>query len=269
MTGWQNCVVTVGDWLLSWTLGASRDLTLLALAGITTAALLVVRRVFGQQQRLRRIAADERRLRALRSDARSTGDDDAIRRHRHVRRLVAIERLRAEIRPGLVGLLLLAAVMTWGNHRLDHFPIRDGESFRLSVTLPASAVGSLVHVVPQSGLSCEGSWILPVSLTAVRSTPLGRATWQLQADSAATIDRITVRYQGKTFRHPIVIDGRIAPLEFVRHGGDTVTQIHLRTYRPFGWIPGLERAGIAPWLAGLLMLVVVGYFGTKRLLRMP
>jgi hypothetical protein len=269
MTGWQDFVITLGDWLLSWTLGYPRDLTLLFIACFTSAALLVIRRVFGHHQQLRQIAEDERRLRTLISEARAEGDSDAARRHRRVRRWVALQRLRAEIRPGLVGLLLGVVIVTWGNHRLNHLPLREEQLFDFSVTRPASAVGSVVHVVPQSGLSTDGSWIRPVKLATEGSMPLGQATWRMCGENVGTLDRITIRHRGATFEHPIVIDGRTPPQDVVTHEGDTTTRLHLKTYRPFGLVPGMAILGLAPWLVGLAVLTLGGYLGAKRLLRIP
>ena len=269
MTSWQDWTIRLGDGLTSWTLGASRDVTLLLVAGLTTAALLVVRRVFGDQAQLRRIAEDERRLRLLTSEARSRGDVDAARRHRDVRRLVAVQRPRAELLPGLVGLLLAWTIVSWGNRRLDRLPLNAGEPFNFSITLPATAVGSVVHVVPQSGLTAADGWIRQVELAADRSTPLGRADWRLEADSAGAVESLAVRHRDATYQHPIVVDGRIPPQEIERHDTDTTTRIGLTTYKPFGFIPGVAGLGVAPWLSGWLVLTLGGFLGAKRLLRLP
>lgn len=260
---WQATCVRVGDALLGWLLDVPRDLSVVSLGVVLGLGLLAIRRATTNPGRLLQIAADERRLRELIRGAREAGDRDRLARCRHVRRLVAGQRARAESIAVLASVVVLLAIVPWGRQRLEYLPLRAGGPVSLLARLPASAVGEVAHVAPQPGMSADDGWVRIVESAVGTGAPHGAAQWRLRFEFAGTPYPVAVRFRSQSVAHRVLVDERHYETPIARHDGGLETEVRLTPYRPLGVLP--ERFLGLPGWAMLLTGVTAGVcFGARR-----
>lgn len=252
---WQEACCRLGDAVLGWLLWLPRDAALVLLAILSALTAVGLRRLVTDQVLLRRVRQDQRRLKQLIREARRRRDALARARYRRTAGAVALLRARQETRTLLVSLLPLAMLLTWASQRMHYLPPAAQEPVEFVAWLPSSAVGSVLHLVPSSGLRSQGGWVREITPSQREGSPRGTATWVLQA-AAADEHLLTLRFRERSFEHLVLIgQSRYAPPRRV-HGGDVETELRLSEYRPFGiaaaaWLP--------PWLLGYLVLVLIAY----------
>ena len=251
--------------MLGWLLWLPRDAALVLLAVLSVLLAVGLRRLVTDQPLLRRAQPGPAATQA--ADPRSTRirrDEPARARYRRTAGAVAVLRARQETRTLLVSLLPLAMLMTWASQRIHYLPPAPQEPVEFVAWLPSSAVGSVLHLVPSSGLHSQGGWVREVTPSQLDGSPRGTATWVLQAAASDNDYPLTLRFRERSFEHPVLIgQSRYAPTRRV-HGGDVETELRLREYRPFGIDAG---AWLPPWLLGYVVLALIAYPLLKRLLR--
>lgn len=260
---WRNVCGRLGDVLLGWLLWLPRDAALVLLALILVLLALGLRRLVTDPVLLRRIRQDQRRLKELIRQARVDRDASAQARYRRTAGAVALLRLRQELRALAVSLIPLALVVTWAAERIHLVPPAANEPVEFSVWLPSSAVGEVAHLVPEQELQSPGGWVRTVEQARRGARPRGTAQWILPAPASDRPYRLTVRFRGQSWDHPVLIgQRRYGPTRKI-HGADVETEIRLREYRPFG-IGGGGR--LPPWLLAYLALAASAYPLLKWLL---
>lgn len=261
---WQDVCCSLGDSLLGWLLWLPRDAALILLAVLSVLLAVGVRRLVTNQPRLRTIQHDQRRLRQLIREARLKRDEVARARYRRTAGAVSLLRARQEMRALLVSLLPLAALLTWASQRMPYLPPAPQEPLAFVAWLPSSAVGSVVYLVPTSGIRSRDGWVREVTPARRGGSSGGTAMWVLQAAAAGEAYGLTIRFRDRSFEHPVQIGQSDYSPPRRRHGDDFETELRLREYLPFGvdtrgWLP--------PWLLGYVFLTLVAYPLLKRALR--
>ncbi len=252
---WRDACCRLGDAVLGWLLWLPRDAALVLLAVLSALLAVGLRRLVTDQTLLRRARQDQRRLKQLIRESRLRRDEPARVRYRRTAGAVALLRARQEARTLLVSLLPLAMLLTWAAQRFPYLPPAPQEPVQFVARLPSSAVGSVLHLVPCSGLSSEGGWIREVTPSQRGGSPRGTATWVLQAAASGEY-LLTLRFRDRSFEHRVLIgQNRYAPTGRT-HGGDVETELRLREYRPFGIAAG---SWLPPWLLGYAVLVLIAY----------
>ena len=236
---WNQICLTVGDWLLGWSLGLPSDLTLLVVAVASAAVLTVLRLVATNQDLLGRAAADKKRLKQLIRQAKQDGDREAVRRDRKTASTVGLLALRAEGRLLLVAILPLAVLATWCMFRLGFHPPRAGKPVEFAVYTLISASGQLAHVVPQPGVECD-AWIARVE--AVRDEesvpkdieppygvepPYGLARWQLRAEARPEPYPVVFRLGDTSGTHDLLVGQAAYTVPAVYQGNGTASAVQM------------------------------------------
>ncbi len=259
---WNAVVLTIFDVVFGWLRGWSPDLALVVVSLASAFLLTQVRRWTTPQDLLRRIARDRRRLRELRREAKRAGDREAVRRARTLLGVIGLRAIRCEGRPLLVAIVPVLALATWCFERLDFRTTQLEEPTELALDTPRSAVGEVVHLVPQEGLSTK-SW---VSVVELEDDGLGRAVWPLYAEVGIAREALTVRFGDETIVHPIGW-GRDAPgPERVEHEGELTTHVRLTPVDLWGVVPAFPSLGILPWMIGYVLVILPGVWAAKRVL---
>jgi hypothetical protein len=260
-------VLVVGDLLGGWILLLPRDLGLLAV-GIVTALLLVgVRRWATDQGWLRRARDDAKRLKQLRREALARGDRAAADRHRTLAGRIGLMRLGGEGRPLIWAIVPVALLAVWAYERLPYLQPVPGAELAVHLVHPASAVGTLAHLVPEEGLEvADDRWI--TNFVADPANPRQSvATWRLKPTAD---QRLTLVSERGRFMHPLPLSGSSMPLVMIPHleDGTIVSHLDLVERRLFGVIPGLPAAMLPAWLVGYLILTIAMVPVTKRVFRL-
>lgn len=252
---WRDACCRLGDAVLGWLLWLPRDAALVLLAVLSALLAVGLRRLVTDQALLRRARQDQRRLKQLIREARLRRDEPARVRYRRTAGAVALLRASQEARTLLVSLLPLAMLMTWAAQRFHYLPPTPQEPVEFVAWLPSSAVGSVLHLVPRSGLHSQGGWVQGITPSQRGGSPRGTATWVLEAAAGGEY-LLTLRFRDRSFDHLVLIgQSRCAPAGRT-HGGDVETQLRLREYRPFGIDAG---AWLPPWLLGYVILLLIAY----------
>jgi len=242
----------ITDRLLGWLLWLPADAALVAIAVVSALLLMGIRRVATDQDLLRRCAADTKRLKELARDARRRKDRQARARCRATLGQIQLVKLRAELKPLLLSVVPIALLAIWCFARLAYVPPEPGEPVAVAVELPADEAASLLHILPQEGLTAADGWIRRADAAAEATAAVAR--WRLAADGRDEPYVLTIRHDGRTFTKQLIVDGRRygPPVELF---GDVAVRLDLTAYRPFGVVPGLGAA-LPPWIVGYLILVL-------------
>jgi hypothetical protein len=250
-------------------LGLSQDLALLAAILLTAVALVLVRRWTTDQGRLRRCAADVRTLKDLLRQAAASGDAAAADRHRVNLMRVRGKMLRSEGTPLLISLVPLAILGTWCFCRLGYVPLRAGDPVALRASLPASADGEIIHLVPQDGLDVDGGWIRRLKVEGSVVGTAAVAEWVVRGEARPTPYVLEFRMRERTLARELVLDGRhyVAPVQFLdgQDGGSVAVQMTM--YHPLGVVPGVPALGLPPWVIAYLILVIPSVWLLKRAMK--
>jgi hypothetical protein len=252
--------------LAGWTLWLPRDAALVLLALMTAGLALVLRRLCMNPHTLRLMREDLDQLKRLKRAARAAGDWAALTRFRRTATAVRWLQLRQEFRALLVSLGPLAIVMTWACARLEYLPPQPGETVTLTAWLPASAAGSVVHLVPQAGLDASAGWIREIVPSRQLGQPRGLATWIVRAYARPQAYSLVLRFRGRNVEHPLLV-GQTTYLPVRRiHGDDIESQVELRPYQPLG-IQSAAWWPLPAWLTWFAVLTLVAYWGGQSWLR--
>jgi hypothetical protein len=264
LDAWNHLSLTAGDLLLGWVLRLPRDLTLVVVALLTSALMVVVRYFTTPQDRLRRAAEDGRRLKQLARDAKGKGDQSARQRIKATQSMIGLIKLKAEGLPLLVSLVPVALLATWALFRLDFLPVKPAEPVELAVYTPAATAGEFVHVVPLDGVKPDGGWVRQVQAVTDDGPAHGLATWVLRADADAQPYHLLVRVRDRTLQRELIVGQRIYAAPVEDHGDDYVSEWKREPYRFLGFVPGIDAIGLPGWLIGYVILVVPFTMGLKR-----
>ncbi len=261
---WDSICLYVGDAVLGWTLAYPRDLVVIVISICLGGLLHAIRSATTDRHYLRQIAADKRRLNELIRVARAANDPEEIRRLKHIRSLVRAQQSQTELLSVCLSLLLLLALATWGQHRLADLPWSPGETVQLRISTPPSAVGEIIHVVPEENLQSVNGWVRTIQRDVVLGLPTGKAEWSLQLGVQAVPSMITIR-RGSTTIHHHLLDAQSRPADTVqRHGSRVETSLPPRPYQPLGLIPQQILPGLPGWAALLMLTSGAVVFGLRR-----
>ena len=169
-----NFCTTSVDFVLGWSLSLPRDVVLLIVALLTSLILTGVRVFTTNQEWLKRCKADKKRLSALIRQAKARSDKEAVTRHKNTIQLIALKGFSSEGLPLLVSLIPIAMLATWAFSRLAYLAPQPGKEVTLTVEFPAYAHGSVVTLVPQEGMKCDGGWARQIKSETLRFDSLGR-----------------------------------------------------------------------------------------------
>ena len=273
----NTVILNVMDFLVGWLLHLPTDAALVVVALGTSAILTFIRPFTTDQDLLRRCRADKKRLGELMRGAKRERDGAALARCRATQGLVAMMQMKAELKPLLVAVLPIAVLAVWCFARLGYLPARPGEPVTVNAYFAASAVGKVVHIVPVEGLSAEGGWVRRVEEKTpgvfMPSFPRGRisgiASWTLRAAGRTEPYVLAIRCDGRTIERPLLVDGRryIPPVELHEGGDVRAVETVLKSYKPFGFVPGISWLLFDPWLVGYLLLTIPFVFALRKLCR--
>lgn len=256
-----------GDLLLGWLLALPGDLSLFAVALLTSLTVVLIRRFTTDQELLGRCRADRKRLKALIKEAKAAKDQAARERYRRTDATVGLMLLRAELKPLLCALIPLGLLATWCFERLEYLPPELGAPVTLRFQCPRSAAGRLVHLVPAQGWQSEQGWIKRLTPSASDDFS-AEAVWTLTAAEAGPA-LLRIRSQDQSFAHPVEVGARRYAPVLVAHtpDGRLASSVELRQRQLFGVVPGWKFAGLAPWLVGYLLLTLPLVFLSRAVLR--
>ena len=276
------------DWILGWILYLPRDLSLLAVALLTSVSLTFARKWTTDQAWLRLAAADTARLAVLRREAKARGDREAARRSRDVGTRIKLMSLRYEWRPLLWAMLPVALLATWAFARLAYLPPVVGATIEVRAHLPASAANKQIHLAPEPGVEVQDGWMRTVvadqaqpptglwdradawftGLASKPPRPKAVASWRVVCldDQPHTLK---IRCDGRTYAFPLVA-GRNwyeAPETAYDDGSVQTVTTGLTERRLFGSVGGISIIFFAPWLVAYLLLAIPLVFVLKRVFK--
>ena len=264
----NNSIVAVMDVLLGWLLRLPSDLQLIAVALGSAIILTAVRVRTSNQDLLRRCREDKSRLKALIREAKQRKDRTALQRHRSTLGMIAMKQLRQEGRPLLASLLPIVLLATWAFHRLEFHPPVAGEPVEFSAHFPISAAGRIAHIAPGEGVVAANGWLQEIAAVVDQGPAHGVATWQLTASERAEPHRLQVRFDHRTFEHPLRVGTRTYEPPVRTHDEHLLrTEVKLRPVKLFGTVPGIPAILFPPWLTAYLLLVVPCVFILKRVFK--
>jgi uncharacterized membrane protein (DUF106 family) len=262
MLDWWNAVsLNLVDFLFGWLLVLPRQVAVVAIALITAALFVIIRKWTTNQDRLGRAAADLGRLQELRRQAKLVRDADALARIRATKTQISLIKMKAEGRPLLALMLPLLLLGAWSFQRLEFRPPAAGETIDVIASLPVSAEHDLVHLVPQPGLHAVNGWVQE-ALVAENDRPAATATWRLQGDAAAEPYPLLIRWKDRTLEHELLVGQHWYSPPRGKPDDDVEIAVGLRETRLLG-IPGLGE-WLPAWLAGYFLLTVVFALSLKR-----
>ncbi len=264
-------ILNLGDLLLGWILHLPRDLGLAAVALLTAALLVVVRRWTTDQERLKRVKQDQRILSQTIARAKEKGDRDDLARIKSLKTRIGMIKLRAEIKPLLWAIVPVAFLAAWAYVRLPYLAPEPGQPIEVRLLHPVSAIDQLTHLVPAAGIEAAQ----PVTHFREHADYPGQAvaSWLIRlpeydGDNAPLASLVLVSSRGR-FTHELESPPRPPPV-LVPHDAEGVvaSELILPERRLFGLVPGIPFLGLPAWLTGYLLIVIAGIPITKRLFKL-
>jgi hypothetical protein len=261
------------DVALGWLLVPGGPWPAVGLAVISAVAMVLVRRLVTDQDKLGRCAADKKRLKQLIREARGCRDKAAVKRHKATRTLVQLKLLRAEGWPLLLSIPIIGVLGTWGYYRLAYHPPRSNEAVVVELSLPPSAAGSLATLLPRDGLDAN-SWIAPV-VEGKGKPAHAVARWTVRAPARPEDYTLRMRARGQTYRHPLRV-GQPTCAETIRQHDRRFllpqSVVYLRPMKVLGVIPWFAptttTGTILPaWLVTYVLVVVPLVYLLKAVFR--
>ncbi len=262
---WSPFCLRLGDVLCGWLLYLPRDLSLLLLAGITAAIMLLVRRLVANQVRLGAAVRDDRRLRRLIRRSRRQHDGQRVQQYQRTRAKIARKRIKLEILPATISLLAVAVIVTWAAARLAYYPPSCRAPLQVVLYTPVTAVGKVVHLVPTSDMRTQGGWLREVGLDNGASPRRGIAAWKLLIPSPIRESTIQIRYDTITLQHPIRVGQLTHALPVKVHDNQFITRVVLKSYRPFSIVP--DTRWFPAWSIAYLCFTALFFFAGKYFFR--
>ena len=266
MTHFTDWLVRAVDFPLGWLLAMPRDAGLLGFALLTATLMTVTRRAVTNQNLLHRCSADLRRLKQFMREARKAGDKKWLGRLRTTVGQIKGMQLAADLRVLVVVLLPVAILAVWASERFDYFPPRVGEELVVRASFPVSSIDRITHMVPPPDLELK-STAIQIIRSDLQTPPLGLAEWTvLPMDKGEYA--ITIRHQGETAVHPLLVGRTIYFAPQQQHPGERLmrSEVVLKRYLPLGFDLGSHWIGLPPWMIGYLVLTLVLVPVLKRLL---
>lgn len=263
----NTVILYVTDLLLGWLLSLPKDIVLFVVAVGSAAILTLVRPFTTNQDLLARCGHDKRRLKELMREAKARKDKESAKRYGATRNMVSLKTLKAEGYPLLVAIIPIALLATWCFQRLEFHPPQLDEPIEITATFAASAVGELVHIVPEKGLTAESGWIQQVGEGIGDGAPRGSATWIVRATGAPRDYALKLRYNAKTYETQLRV-GRSTYSDPVTFHDDRLlsVEVAMEPVRLFNVVPGIPALLFAPWLVAYLLITIPFVFILKRLL---
>lgn len=268
MESLNTVILCIMDFLLGWLLHWPTDAVLFVIAIGSAAILTLVRPFTTNQEFLGRCSRDRKRLKALMKEAREQKNKEAFKRHRTTKGMVAWRTLKAEGYPLLVAIIPIALVATWCFQRLEFHAPRLGQPIELTAAFPASAVGDLVHIVPEEGLMARNGWIQEIEEIAGNDVPRGSATWVLLARDKPKQYTLRIRYKTNTYTRALRVGQQIysAPVTFHDDRLSSI-EVKMKPVKLFNVVPGIPAILFPPWLVAYLLITVPFVLILKRLLK--
>jgi uncharacterized membrane protein (DUF106 family) len=264
----SNFLTGLMDILLGWLLRLPSDVQIIAVAAGSAIILALVRRWTTDQDLLRRCRNDKARLKILVREAKDRKDDASVKRHRATLGLIAMKEFRQEGRPLLASLIPIALLATWAFNRLEFHPPAAGQPVEFAAYFPISAAGRLAHIAPADGVHAETGWIQEINAVTDDGGAHGLAKWRITADAGAGPRHLRVRFDSRTYDHPLRVGGPTVEPPLKKHDEHLlVTELKLQQAKLFGVVPGIPSLLFAPWLVAYLLIVIPSAFLVKKLLR--
>jgi hypothetical protein len=267
MTLLTEWLVRAVDFPLGWLMSLPRDVGLLVFAAGTALVMTLARRMVTDQDLLRRCAADLRQLKRLTGESRKEGDKQRLGRLRATAGLIKGMQLAADLRVLAAVLVPVAILAVWASERFNDIPPRVGEPLVVRASFPASSIDRVTHLVPSPDLELD-STAIQIIRSDGQSPPMGTAEWTVRPTDAGEFP-LTIRHQGESVVHRVVIGRTWYRTPVQPHGGErlTRTEVVLERYRPLGSNLGSDWTGLPPWMMGYLILTLVLVPVIKRGLR--
>lgn len=287
----NNLIVGLMDFILGWILYLPRDLELLVVAVMTSAALTLTRKWVTDQEWLSRAAADQVQLAQMLKEAKRAKNRDAIQRHKATVTLIKMQSMRFELKPLLWAIVPVALLATWAFSRLAFVPPQAGDPVEVRAYLPKSAIGQLIHVASEDGLEAMDGWVQPVvadqpapasgwwdrvgarlgALLGHRAPPQeGVAVWHIVSRDT-NVHTLRLRHAGRTYAKDFQAGTRhyATPAEVYPDAPVQRIELDQPQLRLFGAIGAIGYGGFSlpPWLVGYLLITIPFVPLLKRVLR--
>lgn len=179
--------------------------------------------------------------------------------------MIAMKQLRQEGKPLFASLLPIVLLATWAFNRLEFHPPAASEPMQFTAYFPISAAGRVAHIAPADGVVAATGWLQEINAVADQGPAHAVATWRLTASARPEAHRLQVRFDHRTFEHPLRVGARTYEPPVRKHDeGLLNTEVKLRPVNLFGIVPGIPSILFPPWLTAYLLLVVPCVFILKR-----
>lgn len=268
-------ILKLMDGLLGWTLTIPREWVLLGMALFTAFVMVLIRRFTSNQKLLHRCAADKSKLKELIRDAKSRGDKEAVARIRTTRNQVSQKAMGQEWKPLLFSILPMILITTWMWQRVAFVPAKADEPCVLRAEFPVTSAGRFAHLVPSDGVKAEGGLIKTIEAGKSADAETSTAEWTVIGKPG--IHQLTVRYEGLSYEHPLILDGAHYADQTREHDQRVnKTEILLKPTKLFGVVPGIPSKNvfgyfstpeIDPWMVGYLIVAILAVPLFKRVMR--
>ncbi len=265
MDAFYNALLSAGDLCFGWLLSLPSDVTLVAIAILTSLIFIVVRLFTTDQAYLKKCAADKTRLGELIAEAKKAGNKPAVQRFRTTVGQIGFKLMWVEVKPTLVALIPVGFLATWCLERIEFHPPKARDPIEVSFHLPVSASGQLVHLTPVKGLASEGGWIRRMGKE--EGDPLASmAAWKISFEEPGSHE-LLFRYADKTFSQTVQVGQKhYAPkYKFYPDGDKYASVVNMRPRMLFGVVPGIDALAMAPWMVGYLFITIPLVFINKKL----
>ena len=267
MDAFYNFILAAGDLCFGWLLSLPSDVSLLAVAVITSVVFVVVRLFTVDQELGRCCSADKKRLKVLIKEAKAAHDKHGVNRYRATVGRIGMKLMKMEVKPTLVALLPVTFLALWACERLDCFPPKAHEQVEVSFHYPVSACQRIAHLAPLKGVVSEGGWIK--RFDEEEGDPLAAmAVWKLRFDQVGSY-KLKFRFDDKTYEHEVLVGARyyMLTMQLYPENKKIASVIRLPQRMLFGIVPGYAPLGCKPWMVGYLLLTVPLVFINKALFR--
>jgi len=266
----NDICLSIGDPLFGWLLHLPNHVAIVIVAVATSAILTFVRLFTTNQDRLRRCKEDKKRLKELAREARRDRDKEARKRYRTTVSRISGKLMAAEGKPLLVSIVPIAILAVWCFARLGYVPPRAGEPVTVKAYYQVSAIDRTTHLVPQEGLSVEEGWVRRVvddPDTRPGVPPNGLAVWTLRSDEPDRTYDLAIHYGGKTYTRSLEVGKRTYAPRYEFYGDSPLqcTEVVMKPFKPFGFVPEIPLIAMPPWLVAYLGLAIPFVFLLKWL----
>ena len=279
----NNFVLQFSDPLFNWILSVPRDLRFVIAAVITSGCLALARKFATDQEWLKRADEDQVRLKQLVKEAKKAGDKEAVTRYKGTMGHIKMLGLKYEGKPLLIAIVPILLIATWAFCRLGNIPPAAGAPVEVKLYVPASAIGNVVHMLPQEGLNDEGGWIKEIvrdkypeshnwwdeinhkGMIKMGMLPLpeGVATWNISGAAREEPYKMEFIYKDEKYDMDIQIGQKTysTTLKMFPVGGPVqASEVVLKEQKMFGIVPGIPIAfHMPPWMLAYLIIVMALY----------